>query len=250
MKFQEGDKIVVLATGEKGEVVEWINKKMLTIRINEIEFPVYADQIDFPYFDDFSKPKEIKPKKSSGAIELPKREKKLEKIIERDGVWLSFFPVLDKDIFDDDVISHLKIYLLNHTEDQLDCKLSVFFGQNKEIELKSSIHSLDELYLIDLEFDKLSDHPKFCFEFFKLTNHQQKSNSCTIEYKPKAKQMFKLSNEVIQEQKASFKRQLFSEFPLTGHSTNSGKDSVGDEPNEEGIDLKKLLAAGFKIKKR
>ncbi|MEY3375720.1 MAG: hypothetical protein RL463_24, partial [Bacteroidota bacterium] len=70
MKFQEGDKIVVLATGEKGEVVEWINKKMLTIRVDNVEFPVYSDQINFPYYDDFTKPKEIMPKKSAAGTVL------------------------------------------------------------------------------------------------------------------------------------------------------------------------------------
>jgi hypothetical protein len=49
MKFQEGDKIIVLATGERGVVVEWINKKMLLIEVDRVQFPVYADQINFPY---------------------------------------------------------------------------------------------------------------------------------------------------------------------------------------------------------
>ena len=44
MKFQEGDKIIVTATGERGFVVEWINKKMLTIEVDGTQFPVYADQ--------------------------------------------------------------------------------------------------------------------------------------------------------------------------------------------------------------
>ena len=79
MKFQEGDKIVVLATGEKGEVVEWINKKMITVRVDGVDFPVYADQVDFPYYDDFSKPKEILPKKSAAGTVLPSREKKTRK---------------------------------------------------------------------------------------------------------------------------------------------------------------------------
>lgn len=64
MKFQEGDKIIVLATGEKGEVIEWINKKMLTVEVDGIRFPVYADQIDFPYYTNFSSPNPINQKKS------------------------------------------------------------------------------------------------------------------------------------------------------------------------------------------
>lgn len=51
---------MVLATGERGSVVEWIDKKMLLIEVGGVSFPVYADQIDFPYFQDFTAPKEFK----------------------------------------------------------------------------------------------------------------------------------------------------------------------------------------------
>ena len=53
---------MVLATGERGSVVEWIDKKMLLIEVGGVSFPVYADQIDFPYFQDFTAPKEFKKK--------------------------------------------------------------------------------------------------------------------------------------------------------------------------------------------
>jgi hypothetical protein len=77
MKFQEGDSIIVLATKEKGIVVEWINKKMLLIEADGIRFPVYADQIDFPYYSDFTqKKKEVAPKKT---LDNYRTEKKVEK---------------------------------------------------------------------------------------------------------------------------------------------------------------------------
>jgi hypothetical protein len=64
MKFEEGDSIIVLATREKGTVVEWINKKMLLIDVDGVRFPVYADQVDFPYYDNFTqKKKDVAPKK-------------------------------------------------------------------------------------------------------------------------------------------------------------------------------------------
>lgn len=250
MKFQEGDKIVVLATGEKGEVVEWINKKMLTIRVDNVEFPVYSDQINFPYFDDFTKPKEIMPKKSASGTVLPKREKKPEKIVEKDGIWLSFFPVLDKDVFDDDIISHFKIYVLNHTEDAMDIQLSVFFGAKKEVDIKSNVRGLDELYLVDLSLDQLSDHPKFSFVFSLLQKDSGKANQFNYEYKPKAKQLFKLAHEVIQQQQASFKFNLFKEIPAKGTSLAIESQKVEVEEDEDGLDLKKLMLAGFKVKRK
>ena len=247
MKFQEGDKIVVTATQEKGIVVEWISKKMLTIDVGGVSFPVHADQIDFPYFADFSSPK-VQNKKSVSS-EIPRREKKPEKIIERDGVWLSFYPVLDKDIFDDDIISHFKIYLLNHTDDSLDLYFSIFVNSLKEIELKSTVRALDELYLIDLSLEKLNDHPKFSFVFELTEKNNFKARSFNHDYKPKAKQIFKLANEVLQQQKASFNIQLFENYPLKGSEIENKPPEQEDE--EDGsIDLKKLILAGFKVKKK
>lgn len=250
MKFQEGDKVIVLATGEKGEVVEWINKKMLTIRVDGIDFPVYADQVDFPYYHDFSAPKEIMPKKSLAGTDLPRREKQPEKIIEKDGVWLSFFPVLDKDVFEDDIISHFKIYLLNHSDESLDCMFSVFIGQAKELELKSNVRALEDIYLIDLALDKLSEHPKFCFEFSVQPIDQSRATQFTIEYKPKGKQIFKLANEVIQQEQASFKHLLFKEVPSKQDAVSKKTDKPEEEDVEDGFDFKKLLLAGFKVKRK
>lgn len=250
MKFQEGDKIVVLATGEKGEVVEWINKKMLTIRVDNVEFPVYSDQINFTYYDDFTKPKALMPQKSSLSIVLPKREKKPEKIIEKDGVWLSFFPVLDKDVFDDDIISHFKIYLLNHTDEVIDVQLSIFFGTTKDVVIKSNLRGLDELYLIDFSLDQLSDHPKFSFIFNLLKKEPFKTIQFNFEYKPKGKQLFKLAHEVIQQEQASFKINLFKDFPAKGTVFSTDKTQLEEQESPDGIDLKKLLLAGFKVKKK
>ena len=50
MKFQLGDRIILLHSGEEGEVVDFINDKMLLIDVNGVRFPAYADQVDFPYF--------------------------------------------------------------------------------------------------------------------------------------------------------------------------------------------------------
>ena len=164
MKFQEGDKIIVLATGERGEVVEWINKKMLQIDVEGVRFPVYADQIDFPYYNDFTEKKSV-PVKKTQPSSFPKPEKSVKKMIERDGVWLSFFPVLDKDVFDDDIISYYKIHLLNHTDDDLTIELSFYYGNQKEFDLKHQIRALEDMYLFDLPFENLNDQPRIDFLF-------------------------------------------------------------------------------------
>lgn len=233
MKFQEGDKIIVKATGERGEVVEWINKQMLTIDVEGVRFPVYADQIDFPYFDAFTTPSATTKKKNLSLSAL-KPEKTVKKIIERDGVWLSFFPVLDKDVFDDDIISHYKIHLLNHTDDDLMVELSFYYGITKQMDLKHYIRALEDLYLFDLPFDNLNDQPKIDFNFTLQKADKYRVPNFEVIFKPKPKQIFKWSEEVLLNQKASFPVNLFETFPI----------KTVEAPSD---DMDKLRAAGFKI---
>jgi len=231
MKFQEGDKIIVLATGERGVVVEWINKKMLLIEVDGVQFPVYADQINFPYYDDFRTPKPVK--KSTISL-VPKAEKTVKKMVERDGVWLSFFPVLDKDVFDDDIISHYKIHLLNHTDDDLNVSLSFYYGTTKQMDLRHQVRALEDMYLFDLPFENLNDQPKIEFDFSLQKPDKKRVQQYEVLFKPKPKQIFKWSEDVLLNQKASFPVQLFETYPIK---------SV----EEEKTDMDKLRAAGFKI---
>ena len=61
MKYQLGDIVLLLHSQEEGEVVEIINDKMVLIDIDGVRFPVYIDQIDFPYFKRFSEKKIVIP---------------------------------------------------------------------------------------------------------------------------------------------------------------------------------------------
>lgn len=225
---------MVLATGERGSVVEWIDKKMLLIEVGGISFPVYADQIDFPYFQDFTAPKEFKKKSSLVRAEPPRKEKNVQRFIERDGVWLSFYPVLDKDVFDDDIISYYRLYVLNHTDDDLVFELSIYYGSKKEIDLRNSIRALDEMYLFDLPFENLNDQPRLDFDFSLASLDKKRVGHFEVQFKPKPKQIFKLSEEVLKEQKASFNINLFETYPVK-------------EPENDRFDMNRLSAAGFKV---
>ena len=57
MKYEPGDKIIVMLTNEEGKVVEIMNEKMVMIEVKGVRFPAYMDQIDFPYFNMFSQKK-------------------------------------------------------------------------------------------------------------------------------------------------------------------------------------------------
>ena len=62
MKYQPGDKILVLLTDEEGTVLEIMNEKMVLIDVKGVKFPIYTDQIDFPYFKMFSEKRKAEKK--------------------------------------------------------------------------------------------------------------------------------------------------------------------------------------------
>src|SRR5665647_472497 len=115
MKYQLGDKVLLLHSNEEGEVVDIINDKMVLIDVEGVRFPVYTEQIDFPYFKRFSEKKIVSSKKEKVYIDNLKKEKTVEKDKVSSGVWLSFLPVFNKDVFDDDIVEKFKIYLINQT---------------------------------------------------------------------------------------------------------------------------------------
>ena len=139
MKYQIGDKILVLHSQEEGEVVDLINDKMVMIEVDRIRFPVYMDQIDFPYFKMFSE-KKLRPAKEKQYIDNIKKEKNPVKPKATDGVWFSFLPVFDKDIFDDDVVESFKLYLVNHTGEAYIFNYTLNFSGKQDFELKNEKH--------------------------------------------------------------------------------------------------------------
>ena len=107
---------MILHSNEEGTIVDIINKEMVLVDVNGVRFPVYMDQIDFPYFKRFTEKKKFPVKQEKVYIDDVRKEKiqQSEKI--PTGTWLTFIPVYEKDAFDD-VIEKFKIYLLNHTAD-------------------------------------------------------------------------------------------------------------------------------------
>ena len=48
MKFQVGDRVIVLHSHEQGEVVDIINEEMVMVEVRGVRFPAYIDQLDYP----------------------------------------------------------------------------------------------------------------------------------------------------------------------------------------------------------
>lgn len=234
MKYQIGDTVLLIHSNEEGQIIEIINNKMVMVDVNGTKFPVYLDQIDFPYFKRFSQ-KKMEYKKPKEYIDNIKKEKANAKYKVGEGVWLALLPMFDKDVFDDDIVEKLRLYLVNQTENALSFTYELSFAGVHDFELSNEVLPLNDFYLHDIAFEKLNDSPKCWFEFSLSKPDKKKAAYYETFLKLKAKQVFQKVEEMKLRQEASFSYQLFEKYP--------------DKITEEAPGFEKLTAAGFKVRK-
>ena len=213
MKFEVGDTVLVLHSQEEGEVVEIINKELVLIEVKGVRFPVYIDQLDFPYFKRFSEKKLVAPKKEKVYVDNLKKESVEKKYHVHSGVWLSFLPVFDKDIFEDDVVEKFKIYLLNQTADTYHFSYKVAFKGADHFHLSNTALPFNEFYLHDIAFEEMNDAPRFEFDFSLAEKNKKKAEHYEAQLKIKAKQLFKKIEEVKMKNEPTFSFLLFENYP-------------------------------------
>lgn len=233
MKYQLGDKIILLHSDEEGEVVDIINDKMVLVDISGVRFPVYMDQIDFPYFKRFTEKKLFPSKKEKKYIDDIRKEKVSAKEQVANGLWLSFIPIFDKDVFDDDVVENFKIYLVNQTRDALNFTYRLMIGGHADFELKNSILPMAEFYVHNVPFEQMNDSPRFDIEFSLQVPDNKKAPYYESSLKIKAKQLFNKIEEMRLQNLPNFSFQLFEVYP--------------DKIEDDRPDLGKLYAKGYKI---
>lgn len=213
MKFQVGDTVLVLHSQEEGEVVEIINKELVLVDVKGVRFPVYADQLDFPYFKRFSEKKKVVPKKEKVYVDNLKKEEVSKKYNVTTGVWLTFLPVFDKDIFDDDVVEKFRLYLLNQTPDPLHFSYAVTFKGDEDFHLSNDVLAFNEFYLHDIPFEEMNDAPRFEFEFSLAEPNKKKADYYETFLKIKARQLFKKIEEMRMKNEPTFSFLLFEQYP-------------------------------------
>lgn len=231
MKYQPGDNILVLLTNEEGKVLEIMNEKMVLVEVKGVKFPIYTDQIDFPYFKMFSE--KFKAEKKKVYIDQVQKEKAKPKTKEGNGVTLSFIPVFNKDIFDDDIVEKFKLYLINQNETAYTFIYNLMIGGDSNFQLKNTIEPLSDFYLHDVKFEDLSDSPRFEFEFALKVPDKKKAPYFETSLKLKAKQLFKKIEEIQLKNEPSFSYLLLENYP--------------DKVDEEKVDLSRLGNAGYRV---
>ena len=213
MKYQVGDTVLILHSQEEGEVVEIINKDLVLVEVKGIQFPVYTDQLDFPYFKRFSEKKIVVPKKEKVYVDNLKKEAVSKKYHVHSGVWISFLPVFDKDIFEDDVVEKFKIYLLNQTNETYHFSYEVKFKGSADFHLSNTALPFNEFYLHDIPFEEMNDAPRFEFDFSFSEKNKKKADHYETTFKIKAKQLFKKIEEMKMKNEPTFSFLLFEHYP-------------------------------------
>jgi len=233
MKYEPGDKIIVLHTDEEGKVLEIINEQMVMIEVKGVKFPAYLDQIDFPYFKMFTQKRQAEKKKIFIDNVKPEKLPVKTKPGEDKGVLISFLPVFDKDIFDDDVVEKFRIHLINQTNTQFNFIYTLYFNGENNFELTNTMLPHQDFYLHDVAFDDLSDNPRFNVEFSLAVPDKKKAPHYEASLKIKAKQLFKKIEELRANNQPTFSYLLLDKYP--------------DRVEEEKVDLSKLGNAGFRV---
>lgn len=234
MKFQIGDKVLILHSNEEGEVVDIINNKMVMVDVRGVKFPAYIDQLDFPYFKRFTEKKLFQEKTPKKFIDEVPREKK--KIADRviDGIWLTFVPVMDSDEFGDEIVEELKIHLVNKTEVAYKFTYSLTYsGQQSGFELTNQVHPFEDFYIHDIPFENFNDGPLFSVEFSLVTPDKKKADYFETSLKVKPKQVFSRIEELKKKGEATFSYKILDVYP--------------DKAEEQPMDIPSLSGAGFRI---
>ena len=233
MKFQVGDTVLILHSNEEGRVIDIINNKMMMVDVKGVTFPVYMDQVDFPYFKRFTeKKKDFKPKEKKYIDDIRREKTPQEKRVS-DGVWLTFLPVMDTDEFGDEVVEELKLHLINRTEIPYRFNYKLHFFGKPDFELKNQVNPFENFYLHDIPFSDLNDSPSFEFEFSLVQPDKHKADFFEASLRLKPKQLFTRIEAIRQNNEATFSHRLFENYP--------------NKAFEDQIGLDKLSARGFKV---
>jgi hypothetical protein len=233
MKFEIGDKVLILHSEEEGEIVEIINNKMVLVDVKGVRFPAYIDQLDFPYFKRFSEKKLFPSKKEKQYVDDVRKEKTPLKQRVADGVWLTFLPVFQTDEFGDEVVEEFKLHLVNRTEMIFVFAYKLKYFGKSDFDLKNIINPFEDFYLHDVPFADLNDNPVFSFEFSLSKPEKGKAEYFETSLKLKAKQLFNKIEEIKQKNEPTFSYRLLEKYP--------------DKPFDEGFDMSNLSAKGYKV---
>lgn len=206
MKFSIGDKVILKRTGEEGYVTAYINQQMIEIDVQGTIFPVYIDEIDHPYLKWFTEKKKAKPQAER---EIPVEKEKFRKPRLAKGIYLSFIPVFKPDEMED-VVDHLKIYLLNELPQSVKLKYDVRYANESEFRHEGKLHGFGHLYLHSIAYADMNDQPRFHWQLTDADNAAMAHAEGILRIRPA--KLFEHISQLLQNNEPSFSYLLLQEF--------------------------------------
>lgn len=229
MKYEIGDQIILLHSKEEGRIIDIINEKMVMIEIGKVQFPVYLDQIDFPYFHRFTQKKpqtSIKPNLTRG--EEIKKEKLGGQIRMEKGVMLSILPVYAGRGMEEEV-ELLKFHLLNENATAYNFNFQIYLNHHLHLEIRNTVLPFSNFYLADLLFENLNDAPRFEFVFSLKDPNPKLAPTFAKTWKLKPKHLFQQLSDLHMRQGATLTFPLFEKYPEK--SADTGFDVPSYNPS-------------------
>ncbi|RYZ54866.1 MAG: hypothetical protein EOP49_04165 [Sphingobacteriales bacterium] len=210
MKFSPGDRIILKRTGEEGTVTGFIGKDMLEVEVGGVHFPVYADEVDHPYLTWFTEVKK-KAKKTSLPEQLPvEKEKEKVKRLPK-GIYLSFLPVFKADEIED-IVSSVKIHLLNETPIPVKFSYEMRLLQASAFKLEGTLHAFGNLYLHAVDYGDMNDQPRFHWMLSDASTPGYATENGILKIKPS--RLFEHVSKLLLKNEATFSYKLLEDFVL------------------------------------
>ncbi len=208
MKFSVGDKIIVKETMEEGVVEEIINTEMVLVQLQKVAIPIHVKDIDHPYLQWFLKSGTSKPNKKIHADQLLPEKKIAKEAMLPNGMYLVFYPIYTNHGWDE-TVEKCNIYLYNETNTSYFFEYKITVHQQTIFELKNEIRPHQEFYIHHINFDHLSNNPKFKCEFY-----ETEKSKVPFEFQLKAKKVFEKLELLKEKNHIFFYEQLFETLLL------------------------------------
>jgi len=209
VKFSIGDKVILKRTGEEGVVTAPVNNLMVEVTVNGISFPVYIDDIDHPYLEWFTNKSKQKKKNTKPAEQIPveKQEQRRQRLAK--GVYLSFFPVYRQEDMED-VVDHMRVYLLNELPQQIKFAYDVRFAHQSQFKHEGNLHGFGNVYLHHISYSDMNDQPRFHWTLSDPGNVAMDIAEGVLRIRPA--KLFEHINKLLKDNEPSFSYSLITDF--------------------------------------
>jgi hypothetical protein len=209
MKFTIGDNIILKRTGEEGIVSGFINAQMIEVEVGGTSFPVYIEEVDHPYLKWFTDKNNNKKKQPAAPAPVPAEKLTVRQQRLAQGVYLSFLPVFKTEEMDE-VVSHVKVFLLNELPVSIRFVYDARIVDNTLFRHEGTLHAFGNIYLHSVAYADMNDQPRLHWTLTDIAHTENKEEEGVLRIKPA--KLFDHINRILQGAEPSFSYLLIDGF--------------------------------------